>query len=87
MVFELLGPVVKLLGGWACRHDGLAAAMLMLERHRISSCVIELLELTSPAVRTRDLGSRGRQGLRLGKHRVDVRCNRIELIVSGWWHR
>ena len=31
MVFELLGPVVKLLGSWACRHDGLAAAILMLE--------------------------------------------------------
>ena len=22
---------VKLLGGWACRHDGLAAALMMLE--------------------------------------------------------
>ena len=31
VVFELLGPVVKLLGGWVCRHDGLAAAIMMLE--------------------------------------------------------
>ena len=31
VVFVLLGPVVKLLGGWACRHDGLAAAITMLE--------------------------------------------------------
>ena len=59
MVFELLGPVVKLHGGWACRHDGLAAAIVMLEHIAsapavIAACAPRLELIISGG--TRDLG-------------------------------